>query len=125
MTYHVERFYAAVAVLAGDGHIKHRLIRAYQDNLAGIEDDELPIALKEAFADLKRRMYSVTPLNGEGAIRASVRKMSATEAGECGVTVVSLYRELAQHSDDAQGVLPLANDEAQVVPPFLVKSAPQ
>ncbi len=122
MTYQVKRFYAAVAMLAGDGHIKHRLIRAYQDNLADIDDDELPIALKEAFADLKSRMYTVTPLKGEGAIRASVRKMSAGEASECAVSILSIYSELLRLSDDAQVSLPLTSEEGQVVPPFLVKS---
>ncbi len=122
MTYQVNRFYAAVAVLAGDGHIKHRLIRAYKDNLADIEDDELPIPLKEAFADLKSRIYMVTPLKGEGAIRASVRKMSAGEASECAAMILSIYGNLLRLSDDAQGSLPLANDEGHVVPPFLVKS---
>jgi hypothetical protein len=122
MTYQVNRFYAAVAMLAGDGHIKHRLIRAYQDNLADIDDDELPIALKEAFANLKSRMYTVTPLKGEGAIRASVRKMSAGEASACAATILSLYSDMLRLSDDAQGTLALTNDEGQVVPPFLVKS---
>ena len=123
MTYHVNRFYAAVAVLTGDGHIKHRLIRAYQDNLADIEADELPIALKEPFADLKQRMYCVSPLNGEGPIRASVRKMSGPEAGECGVMVLSLYSEMLRHMDGAQEVLTHSGEEAYIVPPFLVKSA--
>jgi len=122
MTYHVNRFYAAVTKLAGDGHIKQRLIRAYQDNLADIEDDELPIALKESFADLKRRMYTVAPLNGEGAIRASVRKMSAPEASECAVAIVSIYTDMLRQLDAAQEVMPLASDGKQVVPPFLVKS---
>ncbi len=123
MTYRVDHFYAAVATLAGDGHIKHRLIRAYKDNLADIEDDELPIPLKEAFADLKSRIYMVTPLKGEGAIRASVRKMSASEASECAAMILSLYSDLLCLSDDAPGSLPLTNDEGHVVPPFLVKSA--
>lgn len=123
MTYHVDRFYAAAAVLAGDGHIKHRLIRAYTDNLVDIEDDELPIALKESFADLKRRMHTVAPLNGEGPIRASVRKMSPMEAGECGVMVLSLYTEILKHADNLPDAMPLADDDAPVVPPFLVKSA--
>ena len=122
MTYHVDRFYAAAAVLAGDGHIKHRLIRAYSDNLAHIEDDELPIALQEPFADLKRRMHSIAPLNGEGPIRASVRKMSMGEAGECGVMVMSLVGEMLRHSDSDNDVALQANADAQIVPPFLVKS---
>jgi len=122
MTYHVDRFYAAAAVLAGDGHIKHRLIRAYTDNLVDIEDDELPIALKESFADLKRRMHSVAPLNGEGPIRASVRKMSTGEAGECGVMLLRLYAEVLRQDDGLSDVATLVDDDAPVVPPFLVKS---
>lgn len=121
MTYHVDRFYAAAAVLAGDGHIKHRLIRAFTDNLVDIEDDELPIALKEPFADLKRRMHSVAPLNGEGPIRASVRKMSSVEAGECGVMMLELYAEMLR-IDDGVREAPISAEEAHVVPPFLVKS---
>ena len=67
-------------------------------------------------------MHCVTPLNGEGPIRASVRKMSAVEASECAVSVVSLYAEVVRHADDMQEMLPLNEDEAQVVPPFLVKT---
>lgn len=122
MTTHVDRFYAAVATLAGDGHIKQRLIRAYQDNLSDVEDDDLPVDLKEAFAELRKRMYGVTPLNGEGPIRASVRKMSVTEANECAVSVVSLYGEMLRRADDAQVNLPLDHGSAERVPPFLVKS---
>ena len=121
MTYQVEHFYAAVATLAGDGHIKHRLIRAYQDNLDSIDDLELPITLKETFAELKSRMYTVTPLKGEGAIRASVRKMSAREASACAITILSLYSDMLQLSDGAQASLPLNGEEPQVVPPFVFK----
>jgi len=76
MSYHVDRFFAALSVLAGHGHIKQRLIRAYEDNLAEINEDELPVTAKQTFADLKQQMYRVSPLNGEGPICASVRKMS-------------------------------------------------
>jgi len=122
MTNHVNRFYAAVTVLAGDGHIKQRLIRAYQDNLAEIEDDELPLAVKESFTELTQRMHSVAPLNGEGAVRASVRKMSCPEAGECAVSVFALYTEMLRHADGSQEDRPPPRDDAEVVPPFLVKS---
>jgi hypothetical protein len=121
MTYHVDRFYAAVSILAGDGHIKQRLMRAYQDNLDEISEDELPVDLKERFARLKTRMHHVTPLNGEGPICASVRKMSANEASDCAVSVVSLYGEVVRQSENLQDPLPL-QEEPQKVPPFLVKS---
>ncbi|MBT8099905.1 MAG: hypothetical protein KJO82_09150 [Gammaproteobacteria bacterium] len=123
MTNLVNRFYAAVSALAGDGHIKQRLIRAYQDNLDEIEDDELPIAMREPFAELTARMHNVAPLNGEGPVRASVRKMSCPEAGKCGESIVDLYAQMLKHADSAQVDLPLSQDDAAPLPPFLVKSA--
>ena len=121
MTYHVDRFYAAVSVLAGDGHIKQRLMRAYQDNLDEISEEELPVELKAPFAKLRSRMHRVAPLNGEGPICASVRKMSVDEASDCAVSVVSLYGEVLRQSENLQDPLPL-QDKTQKVPPFLVKS---
>ena len=122
MTNHVERFHAALTVLAGHGHIKQRLSKAYEDNLVTIHDDELPISLKQSFADLRRQMHSVTPLNGEGPICASVRKMSFDEASECAAAVVTLFGEIARLQDDTQASLPLSGLEEAMVPSFLVKS---
>ena len=122
MSNHEDRYYAAVSVLAGHGHIKQRLIKAYEDNLGAIREDELPIAIKQAFSDLKHQMNRVTPLNGEGPICASVRKMSVDEAARCAVSIVAQYGEIARFGDSGQGMLPLDGKEAKVVPPFLVKS---
>ncbi len=121
MTYHVDRFYAAVSVLAGDGHIKQRLMRAYQDNLDDILEDELPRKLKKPFSSLKSRMHRVAPLNGEGPICASVRKMSVHDASDCAVSVVSLYSEIIRQAGDLQDPLPMRQDRDSV-PTFLVKS---
>ena len=122
MTYHVDRFYAAVSVLAGDGHIKQRLMKAYQENLDDIAEDELPKDIKQLFAKLKTRMHEVTPLNGEGPICATVRKMSVVEARDCAVSVVSLYGQILSQADDLKDPIPL-NDAHDNVPAFLVKSA--
>ena len=122
MTSHVDRFYAAVSVLAGDGHIKQRLTRAYQDNLADIEDNELPDELKKSFLDLRDKLHQVTPLKGEGPICASVRKMSACEASECATEVVSLYGEIIRCGSPLSDVVPLKDQEQEPVPPFLVQS---
>ncbi|MCH7829034.1 MAG: hypothetical protein IIB75_00565 [Proteobacteria bacterium] len=122
MTNHVNRFHAALTVLAGHGHIKQRLIRAYEDNLAAIEDDELPLTLQQPFADLRRHMQQVVPLNGEGATCASVRKMSLNEASECAASVVALFGEMVRMQDDSQASLPLIDTGDARVPPFLVKS---
>jgi hypothetical protein len=121
MSYHVDRFFAAVSVLAGHGHIKHRLIRAYEDNLADISADELPVSMKQSFADLKHRMYQVSPLNGEGPICASVRKMSVADATNCAESVVALYGEIAKLGDGGEVNLAIEGND-QPVPPFLVKS---
>lgn len=122
MTDHMDRFNAAVRVLAAHGHIKQRLIDAFQANLDEIEADDLPVSVKQEFADLKSLMHRVEPLNGEGAVCASVRKMSVTEASQCAVSVVSLYDEILRIGDSGQASLPLPEDEAERIPPFLVKS---
>jgi hypothetical protein len=122
MSYHVDRFYAAVSVLASHGHIKQRLMKAYEEHLDSIDEDELPEAIRETFSELRRDMHRVAPLNGEGAICASVRKMSPEQAGECAVSVVSLYREMIRYSDSSQADLPLDHENRKAVPPFLIKS---
>ncbi len=122
MTNHVESLYAALTVLVGHGHIKQRLMKAYEDNLVDINEDELPVASKQLFADVRRQMHSVSPLNGEGPICASVRKMSVQEASECAASIVTLFQEVARLQDDAQVSLSLAEGEEVRVPPFLVKS---
>jgi hypothetical protein len=122
MSYHVDRFFAAVSVLASHGHIKQRLIKAYEDHLVDISEDELPIAARQTFTDLKHQMYRVSPLNGEGPICASVRKMSVNEASECAASVVMMYSELVSQKEHGQSALPLNSEDQIGVPPFLVKS---
>jgi hypothetical protein len=111
-----------VSVLAGHGHIKQRLISAYEDNLESIDDEELPSTVRQSFADLKHLMNKVAPLNGEGPICASVRKMSVDEANQCAQLMVDIYGDLIRHSDSGQAPLPLQIDDRSPVPPFLVKS---
>jgi hypothetical protein len=122
MTDHVDRFHAALLVLVGHGHIKQRLIKAFDENLVDIQEDELPIAMKQPFADLRHEMFRVSPLNGEGAICASVRKMSLDQASDCAGRIVELYGQIARQRDDIQVNLPLNDAEETRVPPFLVKS---
>ena len=121
MSHQIESFTAAMSVLAGHGHIKQRLIKAYEDNLQSIKEDQLPIPMKQRFADLKHLMQRVPPLNGEGAVCASVRKMSVEEADHCAQLMVELYGSIIKLHDDGQAALPL-DDRQQPVPPFLVKS---
>lgn len=120
MQYHVDRFYAALEVLAGDGSIKQRLIAAYRDNLDDLDEDEMPQPVQAAFASLRERLHRVTPLNGEAAVCATVRKMSSDEASRCAASLLSLYREMVAARDERQsGVVPLGGEAAE---PFIVKS---
>ena len=120
----VDNFFTAVSVLAGHGHIKQRLILAYEDNLASITKNDLPIPMKESFADLQRLMRRVKPSNGEGAISASVRKMSVEEANQCAQLMVDLYSNMMRYSDSGQAALPLYIDgRSSSLPPFLVKTS--
>lgn len=118
----VDNFITAVSVMAGNGHIKQRLVQSYEDNLEGIECDDLPVAARQPYADLRAMLQSVSPLNGEGAVRATVRKMSANDAEACAKLMVQLLAEVIRHSGSEQKRLPLQADERAVVPPFLVKS---
>jgi len=122
MTDHVDRFYAALTVLAGHGHVKQRLMKAFGDYLAEIHEDELPPTAKHAFAELNSAMHRVSPLNGEGPICASIRKMSLDEASDCAARIVSLYGEVVRCQADDQIGLPLGGEDKVRVPPFLVKS---
>ena len=122
MTDYFERFRAALLVLAGHGHVKQRLIKAFGDHLEEIHEDDLPLRLQPAFADLRQDMHRVSPLNGEGPICASVRKMSLQEASDCAGRIVDLFGELAVQADEVQPTLPLGGQDETRVPPFLVKS---
>lgn len=122
MPHHYERFGAALGVLAGHGHIKSRLIKAFDESLADIDDASLPEAMQESFCSLRERLTSVVPSSGEGAVCASVRKMSIVEADECARTLVELFAEVVRAGDDAGGET-VAPVEAEVeVPAVLLKS---
>jgi hypothetical protein len=123
MSNHVNRFYTAVSVLAGHGHIKQRLIQAFDDNLAHIDDDTIPITVREPFAELNDLMNQVEPLNGEGPICASVRKMSIDEADECARRIIDLYSDMLKFAVNSEAALPLQmEDKPPVVAPILVKT---
>jgi len=67
-------------------------------------------------------MSGVDPLNGEGRIRATVRKMSIIEADECAQMMINLYTDMVRFEDLSQETLTLNIGDNAVVPPFLIKS---
>jgi hypothetical protein len=123
MPHHVNRFFAAVSVLVAHGPIKQRLIRAYEDNLVFIEEDELPESVQKSFARLSRMMHCVAPANGEGPICASVRKMSKVQADDCAALIVEMYGNIIHSEDESGATTAFAAEHHASVPPFLVKSS--
>jgi len=121
MSNHVDRFYAAVSVIASHGNIKQRLISAFEEHLADIEDAELPVGVRKKFVKLRAMVTGVEPLNGEGHIRATVRKMSVVEADKCSKKMLDLYTDLLHNEGDLVEA-PLNIGDQPRIPPFLVKS---
>lgn len=122
MSYPVDSFHAAASVLVGHGHIKQRLMRAFEDHLDAIDEEEVPRDRRNAFIEIQKAMHRVAPLNGEGSVCASVRKMSPIEAGDCAITILSIYREMLRTYDDDSPEVRLEQREHRKVPPFLLKS---
>jgi hypothetical protein len=123
MSNHIDRFHAALLVVAGHGNIKQRLTVAFEEHLSLVEDEELPVAVREDFAELKSLVTGVEPLNGEGRIRATVRKMSVPEADRCAHSLVELYGRVIRLGDREDEVVPLNIGEPTGIPAFLLKSA--
>lgn len=122
MPHHVDRFGTALTVLAGHGHIKNRLIQAFEDNLRDIDDASLPRPVSQAFTRLRDRMTAVAPLNGEGPICASVRKMSIVEADECARILVDIYGDLLRIRAVSTPVAVDTEDDGADVPTMLLKT---
>lgn len=91
-----EHFFAATAMLASAGPIKHRLAEAYRTHLASVDEEELPKEIREEFSSVSTCMSRVRPLRGETAIQATVRKMSDREAGRIAMRIVNMLGVIAR-----------------------------
>ena len=123
MPHYVEDFTVAIAALAGDGHIKQRLIDVFDRHLSALSVSELPVSVREAYADLKLSVTQVEPANGEGPICASVRKMSIAEANRCARQLVELYAEIVRSAGEIEAPRPIREAPPRMaVPAMLLKS---
>jgi hypothetical protein len=91
-----ENFFAATAMLASAGPIKHRLAEAYRAHLAALDQEDLPKEIREEFSSISSRMSCVRPMRGETAIQATVRKMSDREAGRVAMRIVNMLGVIAR-----------------------------
>lgn len=92
----LESFFAATVMLASAGPIKQRLMDAYRQHLAPLDQEQLPKEIREEFSSLSTCMASVRPLRGETALQATVRKMSDVEAGHRATQIVNMLQVIAR-----------------------------
>lgn len=96
MSNNFEQLQLATLRLSQDGSIKDRLIEAYDAHLSAIEAQELPDHLREEFDAVYAFMHREPPQVRESPVRASVRKMSVSEASGHAAVVVKLFAEIAR-----------------------------
>ena len=88
----LDKFRGAALSLARSGSIKDRLTDAYRNHLALVDENELPSELVDEFRAVSHALNRERPLlRGEDTFRATVRKMSSTEADEVASCVVRLF----------------------------------
>ena len=86
-----EQLEGAALSLARAGPIKDRLAEAFRSHLAEVNADELPESLRQQFRVCHDALIRERPQPGEDAVRATVRKLSGSEADELACFVVRLY----------------------------------
>ncbi|HZO21574.1 MAG TPA: hypothetical protein VFB37_03650 [Steroidobacteraceae bacterium] len=87
-----DHFQAALLALTRSGSIKDRLLEAYRNHLAQVEESELPAEVREEFRLFSQALTREPPLlRGEDASRATVRKMSLHEAAAMASIVVRMF----------------------------------
>jgi hypothetical protein len=123
-----EKFQRATLALARAGGIKERLENAYRQHLSSISEDDLPSAVRAQFSEFIRTMTRERPmLRGEEPFRATVRKMSNTEAEDVACAVVQMFaavpRTLPRTAATSPRAKSVSPQGAQVVPLFVSEAA--
>ena len=89
-----ESFHKATIELAKSAGLKQRLADAFTRHLQDMPISEMPSELRPDFEALRKHMTNVTPMRGETAVAATVRKMSLEEADACAMRIVALLDAL-------------------------------
>jgi hypothetical protein len=98
------RFRDAAMVMAGQGPIKQRLIHACRQHLTDIEPEELPHEVRADFDRLHSAISSARAAGVRDQIEASILKMSESEAGRHGVSIVMMFAALSSRQLRAHAV---------------------
>ncbi len=111
-----EEFQGATLSLARSGALKDRITNAYRNHLSRVDETELPKELRENFRSLSCTVTRERPLvRGDDAFRATIRKMSNSEAEEVATSVVKMFCALQRGV--AGPVRPVTT--AQIVPLYI------
>ena len=87
-----ELFQDATLSLARSGALKDRLNEAYQNHLARVDESDLPKELRDDFRSFSQRLTREPPLlRGEDPVKATIRKMSNSEAEAAATSIVRMF----------------------------------
>ena len=84
----------AVRILVGAGPVKQRLIDAWRQHLAALQEKDVPDGLRLRLTTLRAAMHTAHPTGGMSAPEVSVRKMSDGDAASHAVRVLEMYAQL-------------------------------
>ena len=99
-----DRLFSAVRTLTGEGPIKQRLASAYKEHLEELREEEIPDSIRQKFLSLRQAITSVPPANGESAVQASVRKMSAVDAQRYATSVLLMLSEMVRVKNSGERI---------------------
>lgn len=123
-----QRLYAATRELVTSAPIKYRLTEAFCRHLIHVDVAELPVPVRSTFTELFSQLQTATPLRGETAAQATIRKLSDREAQSYAQRIVELWVTAdARQAQDASSrrrqqaaeALGLRPSDTNVIPLFL------
>jgi hypothetical protein len=119
-------FQAAVEILVGEGPVKKRLCRAYEEHLIDFDESELPAGVRDDYRNLHAALHRAKPIGPQSCIQATVQKMSSADATRHAVTIFTMHLVLEgrqERSDPLRVTEPLQFAERAIAaaPRFLEK----
>jgi hypothetical protein len=91
-----QRLHAATRELVTSAPIKNRLADAFFRHLQHVDATELPGSVRSDFIALRDDLHKVSPLKGETALQATIRKYSNEEAHAQALRIVDLWCAVLQ-----------------------------
>lgn len=123
-----QRLHAATRELVTSAPIKYRLTEAFCRHLIHVDVAELPVPVRSSLSAMLAQLQSATPLRGETAAQATIRKLSDREAQDYAQRIVELWASAdarqtqettLRRRQQAAEALGLRATDTNVVPLFL------